>query len=399
MKKAMNDFYMKIKKYSLGALISLIFLIKSQHLYSQVYCEFKNPVFSFSIPVDWEEFKGKPSLLNYGKYIKLENDTIGGILRVGQDVYTGNIEKIWNLNAEEEKKQLEKEATLRNFSFKKERINGLETVRINFETTIDKNNKHKEFKAVIYKFLVKQDKKEHVIFFFLITDPKDFNNDNNDLLKIISTLNLTSQKTIFNSQKEVQFKQKKYTISKPVDYDYFSNSEFKDMKINEFTKTYCFTDDISIYDFELLVPKKLNEQPTIHFYTMNALKEQEVTPDNFVAYKRFWKEMYEKSNYEKLLNSIISDSLLFCKYEFSDTKLMAFTHLKDEAKLLSTLVIINAKTEIEVIKIISIINYIYLNDIVVYIKLTQDYKTFSDIEKIQNKSKVIVSEFLKNNDK
>lgn len=399
MKKAMNDFNLKIKKYFICALTSFIFLLTSQHSYSQDYFEFKNPSFSFSIPNGWKEYNKNPSLLMYGKYVKVNNGIIGGILRVGQDIYTGSLETIWSLNPEAEKKELEKEATLRNFSFAKETINGLKTVKINFETTIGENDKRKEFKAVIYKFLVKQDKKEHVIFFFLITDPKDFNNDNNDLLKIISTLNLTSQKTIFNSQKEVQFKQKKYTISKPVDYDYFSNSVFKDMKINEFTKTYCFTDDISIYDFELLVPKKLNEQPTIHFYTMNALKEQEVTPDNFVEYKLFWKEMYEKSNYEKLLNSIISDSLLFCKYEFSDTKPMTFTHLKDENKLLSTLVIINAKTEIEVIKKISITNYIYLNDIVIFIKLTQDYKTFSDIEKIQNKSNVIVSEFLKNNDK
>jgi hypothetical protein len=399
MKKAKTNFFIKVKKYFTNALISFIFLFISQDLYSQDYFNFKNPVFSFSIPAGWEEHKENLSFLNYGTYVKLNNDTIGGILRVGKEIYTENIETIWNLNAEEEKFQLGKEANLRNFSFTKERINGLETVRINFETTIDKNNKRKEFKAVIYKFLVKQDKNENVILFFLITDPKDFNNDNNDLIKIISTLNLTSQKTIFNSHKEVQFKQKKYTISKPVEYDYFSNSVFKNMKINEYTKTSCFTDDISIYDFELLVPKKLDEKPTIHFYTYSALKKQSVTPEKFVEYKQFWKEMYEQPNYEKLLNFIISDSLLFCKYQFSETKPTTYTFLKDENKLLSTLVFINIKTDIGFIKKISVTNYIYINDIVIFIMLSQDYKTFSDIEKIQIMSNTIISEFLKNNDK
>lgn len=400
LKKALNDLKLKVNsKFLIGALSSFILPLTSQSLYSQDYFEFNNPSFSFSIPDGWKEYNINPSLLMYGKYVKVNNGKIGGILRVGQDIYLDNVISIWNVNAEAEKKQLEKEATLRNFSFKKETINGLETIKINFETTLGKVNNRKEFKAVIYKFLVNQDKKEHVIFFFLITDPKDFYNDNNDLLQIISTLNLTSQKTIFNSKKEVEFKHKKYVISKPVDYDYFSNSVFKNMKINEFTLTYCFTDDISMYDFELLVPKKLDDQPTIHFYTSNALKEQSVTQEDFMEYKLFWKKMYEQPNYEKLLNYIISDSLLFCKYEFSGTEPMTFTHLKDEKKLLSTLVFINAKTDIELTKKIYISNCIYLNDIVIFIVLSQDYKTFSDIEKIQNKSNTIVSEFLKNNTK
>ena len=318
---------------------------------------------------------------------------------VGQDIHTVSIETIWSLNPEAEKKELEKAASLRNFSFTKETINGLQTVKIIFETTAGENDKRKEFKAVIYKFLVKQDNKEYVIFFFLITDPKDFNNDNIDLLKIITTLNITPKKVLFNSQKEVNFEGVNYTISKPVDYDYFFNSVFRDMKINEFTKTYCFTDDYSIYDFELLVPKKLNENPIIHIYTMNALRNQKVTPGSFLEYKLFWKRMYEKTIYEKLLDSIMSDSVLFCKYQFSDAKPMTFTHLQDENKLLSTLVIIDAKTEIGVTKIMSITNYIYLKDIVIFIKLTKKYTAFSDIEKIKSYSNLVVSEFIKNNDK
>ena len=384
--------------FFIGALVSFTFLLSNQ-IFCQEYFEFKNPNFSFSIPDGWKEYKSNPSLLIYGKYVKVTDGLMGGSLRVGKDIYFGNLGTIWNLNQEEEKKQLEKEASLRNFVFSKETINGLKTVKINFETTIGENDRRREFKAVIYKFLVKQDRKEHVISFFLNTETKDFYKDNIDFLKIISTLNLTSQKTVFNSQKEVVFKNIKYIISKPVEYDYFSNSTFKGMKINEFTKTYCFSDDISINDLELLVPKNFDKHPTIHFYTINALKNKSVTADEFLESKLFWKEMYKKANYDNLLANVISDSLLFCNYGISDTKPTTFTHLKDETNFLSTLVFINAGSEDNLLKMMAIINYIYINETVIFIKLSQEYKTFSDIEKIQNMSKSIVSEFLENNKK
>ncbi len=396
----MNSFKLIVHtKFIIIVLTMLIFLWKCQRIQSQEYFEFDNPSFSFSIPEDWKEYKGNPSLLMFGKYVKVNNGVIGGILRVGQDIYLGNLETIWNLDAENERKQLEKEAILNNYNFSKETIHGLRTIKINFETTLYKDNKSLDFKAVIYKFLVKQDKKEYVIFFFLITGLKDFYDDNNDLLKIISSLNLSSTKSIITSQKEIEFNQNKYIIPKPIGYDYFSNSVFMNMKINEFTKTYCFTDDIGIYDFELLVPKNLDDHPTIHFYTYNNLKEQIVTPKDFAEYKLFWKEIYEQNNYEKILNHIVSDSLLFCKYEFSLTNPLAFAHLKNEDNLLSTLVFINSKTEMDSAKLISVTNYIYINNSVIFIKLSQIYKTFSDIERIQRVSNTIVSEFLKKNKK
>lgn len=380
------------------AIILFTFLVSWLKLFSQEYFEFNNPSFSFSIPEGWKEYKGAPSTLMFGKYVKVNNGIIGGILRVGRDIYSGNLETIWNLNEETEKKGLEKEALIRNYTFKKDTINGYKTVKISFETTLGDNDK-RNFNAIIYKFLLKQDKKEYVVFFFLITESRDYYSDNLDFTKVISTLNLTSQKTAYNAQRVVQFEHMKFIISKPVDYDFFSNSVFKDMKLNEFTKTYCFADEIGIYDLELLVPKKIEGQPIIHFYSMNALKEQMVTQDDFAENKLFWKEMYDQSKYAKLLDSVISDSLLFCQYEFSDTEPNGYIHLKDEPKFLSTLVFINSKIAGDVIRKILVTNYLYLNNTVVFITLSQDYESFSDIEKIQHKSNFIVSEFLKNNDK
>jgi len=367
--------------------------------YSQEYFEYKNPTFSFSIPEGWQDYKGTPTLLIYDKFVKVNNGIIGGILRVGQDIYLGNLETIWNLDPDAEKKELEKEAILKNYSFKKEVINGLKTAKINFETTLGGNANGKDFKAVIYKFLVVQDKHEYIIFFFLITDQKDFEKDQKDLLSIISTLNLTASKQKFNIKKVIEFKGKKYIIPMPLEYDYFSNSVFKDMKINEFTKTYCFTEELSIYDFELLIPKKLTEQPIIHFYTSKNLIEQSVTNEDFIEYKSFWKKMYEQENYNKLLKQVLLDSLIFCNYIFSETKPMSYLHLKETDNQLSTLVFINGNVGGKQIRKISITNYIFIDNLVIFIKLSQDYNTFSTIETIQNKSNSIVSEFLKYNSK
>lgn len=390
----------KLKRQSRTSIIGLAMAMSlwtSSALYSQDYFEFKNPSFSFSVPNGWKENPSNNSMLLFGKYVKVNDGIIGGILRVGRDVYFTKLGTIWNLSEETEKNQLEKEAKLFNFTFKKDILNDHKIVKISFETVIEKDNNSKHFKAVIYKMLVLQDNQECVINFFLITSPKDFENDHRDLLQILATLNTSSQKTIFNSQKEVLFNQKRYLISKPVDYDYFSNSIFNYLNINQFTQTYCFTNDLSIYDFELLVPKNINNQPTIHFYTSNALVNQSITPQQFMETKTFWKKMYEQPNFEKLLNYIISDSLLFCKFEFSNTKSMTFTHLKDETNLLSTLVFMNIKTDVGIMTNISITNHIYINNIVVFIKLSQTFKTFSDIDKIKKISDMTVSEFLKNN--
>ncbi len=380
-------------------ILLICFYLYAQVSHSQDFFEYENPKFSFSIPADWKEYHGTPTLLIYGKFVKVNDGVIGGILRVGQDIYFGNLETIWNINPEEDKKKLGKEATLENYSFKKEVLNGIRTVKINFETTIGENDKAKDFKAVIYKFLTIQEEKERIVTFFLITDPEDFDNDQKDILEIISSLDFSSNKRRFNSERIFEFNQKKYIISKPTDYDYFSNSVFKDMKINEFTRTYCFADEIGVYDFELLVPKKIEEQPIIHFYTMNSLKGQKVTDAEFVEAKIFWKEMYNQGTYNKLLDYLISDSLLFCNYQFSKTEPISYIHIKDEANILSTLIFNNSTINGDNINQIVITNYIYLNEIVVYIKLSQAYKTFSDIEKIKTKSDIIVTEFLKKNNK
>ena len=113
LKKALNDLKLKVNsKFLIGALSSFILPLTSQSLYSQDYFEFNNPSFSFSIPDGWKEYNLNPSLLMYGKYVKVNNSKIGGILRVGQDIYLGNVETIWRLNPADEKKQLEQHLIL-----------------------------------------------------------------------------------------------------------------------------------------------------------------------------------------------------------------------------------------------------------------------------------------------
>lgn len=252
-------------------------------IYSQKTFHYEDPTFSFSIPSGWKEYKSYPTLLMYGKFVKNKDGRIGGILRVGRDIYTGNLTTIWNLNQEDEKKNLEKEAVLRNYSFKKETLNGNKVVKINFETTIGETEKQKDFKAVIYKYLVIQNKKEHIVSFFLITDPNDFDADNRDLLEIILSIYFSSNKTAMRSMKEGIFNGHIYKISKPTGYDYFDNSVFGSTSISELTKENLLAKEV--VNLELLVPKSLEDNPIVHFYSYKALEKQIISLAKFKEYK------------------------------------------------------------------------------------------------------------------
>jgi len=363
--------------------------------FSQEYFHYDDPAFSFSIPSGWMEYKSNPSLLMYGKFVKNKDGRIGGILRVGQDIYTRNLLSIWNLNQDDEKRNLEKEAVLRNYSFKKETLNGNNVVKLNFETTIGEGQNRKDFKAVIYKYLVIQNNKEHVIFFFLITDPSDFDADNKDLLKIISSINFSSNKTGMRSAKEVIFNGHIYKISKPNEYDYFDNSVFGNTSIKEFTKTNLLSTEV--FDLELLVPKSLENNPIVHYYSYKVLENQNVTFDEFKEYKTFWKNGYSNGTYDSLAKEIFSDSLIIKQFGKMSSKAMGYFHISESDSALSTLVYINGNMRDNILSKVAVSNYLFINNTVILIKLSMDYKRFADVLKIKNQSELFVNEFFEIN--
>jgi hypothetical protein len=367
-------------------------------LSGQEYVQFNYPTFSFSLPDSWKELNKNLTPLDYGKYVKVTNGIIGGGIKVNREVTLENFESIWNIKIDEERKEFQKETSFKNIQYSKEIINGLKSIKLTFEFEGINKNKLKEFKTISYRFLIKQDKKTYVINFVLTTEKKDYVNDLNDLLKIIMSLNFEVDQAIFNSNKEIQFGKDKYIISKPVGYNYFSNSIFKEMTINDFTKVNCFDNEINNYNFELLVPKDLKNKPTIHIYTLNGFSQIKFNVNKFQEYKQLIFNKTETSEYEKILNSFLLDSLKFCDYKLSYTKPFIFVNFIDEERILSNMIFIFSKIGNKEINKLVISNYIHINNIIVFIKLTMDYNHYSDINNIKIISKNIVTEFLKRND-
>jgi len=201
--------------------------------------------------------------------------------------------------------------------------------------------------------------------------------------------------TNVESFKEVKFNNRVYRISKPENYDYFGNSIFKEMSISEFTKTNLLS--IEVIDFELLVPKVLDANPLVHFFSYKALENQKVTSEQFKEYKTFWKSGHNNGTYDSIAKSILSDSVIFNQFGIMKSKSNGYTHLDETKYLLSTLVFITGGTNGKIEKFIVISNYLNINETVIYIKLTKSYKNFKDISEIQKDSKYFVSAFLKNN--
>jgi hypothetical protein len=385
---------MKIMKVLLSSFFSILSLILS----SQEYVQFSYPTFSFSLQGNWKELNKNLTPLDYGKYVKVTNGIIGGGIKVNREVTLENLESIWNIKIDEERKEFQKVTSFKNIQYSKEILNGLKSIKVTFEFEGINKNKLKEFKTISYRFLIKQGKKTYVINFLLTTEKKDYENDLNDLLKIIMSLNFEVDQAIFNSSKEIQFGKDKYIISKPVGYNYFSNSIFKEMTINDFTKVNCFDNEINNYNFELLVPKDLKNKPTIHIYTLNEFSRIKFNVNKFQEYKQLIFNKTETSEYEKILNSFLLDSLKFCDYKLSYTKPCIFVNLRDEERILSNMIFIFSKIGNEEINKLVISNYIHINNIIVFIKLTMDYNNYSDINNIKIISKNIVTEFLKRND-
>jgi hypothetical protein len=156
--------------------------------FSQIKYTFQDPKFSFQLSENWRKYD-KLDLLQYGKFLRIRNDTIGGILRIVQDTYRG-INSIWDTNEKVEKELLEREAELENFKFEKLILNNKKAIKILFTTRIGNSTKSQKFEGVIYKFIIAEGEAKYVINFFLITNEQNIKEDHDDLLKLLSTLNI-----------------------------------------------------------------------------------------------------------------------------------------------------------------------------------------------------------------
>lgn len=173
-------------------MLLLILTYQNKKGIAQQLFEYKRPSFSFTIADNWHEFKGKyASPLMYGKFVKVTDGINGGILRVGRDLYTAKIQSIWNLDSNEERLSLEKEAVLKNYTFRRETLNGAKVVKLSFQTNLGLSPEASDYYGLIYKYLLIEDGTEYIISFFLLSPAQDYERDKMEYMEILKMSNIS----------------------------------------------------------------------------------------------------------------------------------------------------------------------------------------------------------------
>jgi hypothetical protein len=198
-----------------------------------------------------------------------------------------------------------------------------------------------------------------------------------------------------DSTKNVVFNNKSYKIAKPIEYDYFQNSIFKNYSISDFTHTTNLT--VEVTHLDLLVPKDLTKNPLINIYSFKALENEIITKKDFDGYKLFWIDALKRGTYDSLSNVIFSDSTIIKTFGKISSKLDGYLILENSEKLLSTLFIIEGGDSKKKNETVVLTNYILINRTVLLIKLSKPYKTNEDLWQINQMSKSYVWNFIRNN--
>lgn len=213
---------------------------------------------------------------------------------------------------------------------------------------------------------------------------------------IIAILCLCFSFFFANAQKKVSYNNRNYIIDKPFEYNYYGNSIFKDKDIGELMSLYCLSDTLGVNFLEVLVPEKIQNDPIIQLYTTRLLNDKLVSNDDFLEYKSYWKTMFDRPNFKYIANVILTDSLVFCKNTFQDNSISSWSLIDEDYNYLSLFSKINdtiGKSK----PIIVISNFILIKQTIVFIRLSKEYISFSDIKTIETRSKQIINDFISKN--
>lgn len=209
---------------------------------------------------------------------------------------------------------------------------------------------------------------------------------------------LVTQLLAFSSseaQQSFEWNGHRYKLSKPSQYEFFQNSEYNDMTISEFTKTYCFSDGLEIHDFELLVPGDMKKLPIIHFYTMDALNGQTVSIDEFTGYRAYWKDAFTKGGYTELFT--VLDSLTVCEYIASNSKIQRSSVVYEDDQRLTIWYMVKGLVGNEEVTLSVVSNFLYLDGDIIFIKANNVIDDYSSAKQVLKQSNKMVTTFLSEN--
>jgi len=242
----------------------------------------------------------------YHRLAPLINDRIYGVIRVGRDIYTGNIYSIENLNETDEKNIWINEMSgtgspVDNFDFQKIDIRGRKFAKIKFTTSMPIEGLD-NWTCLVYRTLfVNALGEEYVISFHLFTPSENFPSDREILESIIFSIRDDSERPIDSTIK--QSGPRRFKVPLIENYAYFENSPLSNYgTIYDMTGAGCSPIEVDILD--AIIPKnywEYDKYPIINIHTFKTLADKTVTKTLFEEYRKEWLENLGDGTVDEIL--------------------------------------------------------------------------------------------------
>lgn len=372
-----------------GFKLLLLSLIYFNNAYSKVTFQYKNPSFSLEILDNWVIDRTVILPGRYDKFIKKSDKQ--SVFSIKRDSYSYNVNDIWSLDESGFKKELEVGQSIGDFKFTRIKINDNHAVKAEFKLALNVVGTIKNYKCSMYKLLFIENNVEYVIHFYLLSDPDEFRHSDADILEMIKSINkVDNSQSVF---KTFEFNSVKYKIPVVEGYDNLIDTSL----ISTLNSTELKS--LGVVSFEYLMPKANDSDPVIHIYSNEIFKDKKIFENDFKQAKEFWKSAYEKQNFKIIRNILKRDSASIFNDVFNNSgiDLQLASNIKEDNQLLSTMVIVDESSNSGMGKKIFIINYIHLNNTIIFIKLFKSFNNYDDIINLEQKSQHVLSEFLKLN--
>lgn len=383
-----------MKNFINGFKLLVIMLISFNNAYSNTIFQYNNPSFSIAITDNWVVDRTTVLPGRYDKFIKKSDKQ--SVLSIKRDIYPYEVDDIWSLDESGFKKELEIGQNIADFKFKRIKISDNHAVRSEFKLAINLGGDIKKFKCSMYKMLFIEHNVKYVIHFYLLSDPDEFLRSDDDVLKMISTIK--NKKSDQDVIKLFEFNNFKFKIPKLKGFSYFSDLQGDNVLLNKFNSENV--NSLGVVSFEYLIADSLVFDPSVHIYSNEVFRNKKISKIDFNEAKIFWKAMYEKENFKVITDLFKRDSAsIFSEISMMNIELTPSitSNLIDKNNLLSTLVILGYDSSPNQDRLIFITNYIYINEMVVFIKISKSFTKYSDILKLEKVSNDVVNEFFKIN--
>lgn len=192
------------------------------------------------------------------------------------------------------------------------------------------------------------------------------------------------------------FNDKQFIIEKIEGFKFHSESDVKNIPKSKLLQTSNLNPNVGFKTIELLVPDNFNKYPLIHLYSFDALDGVQATISDFIEYKNYLKTLY-KYDYNIAIKEVLKDSTLIREGNKQNQNLLLHSILKDNNNEFSTLNIIEASSGKETTKLITLSQYLFVNQSIIIINYNMLYKNFNDFNLILRVANQFLNLFNKNN--